>query len=261
MKSHRERRPPHLLWWAVFLVLILAGILGFVFHPHSKLVGPVIRAPIGNVTLPPSGIVIPAPTTTTMTESADPDPGSATALLAAYAVRGPKSTTPTVVAHSAVTSPVYVAKPVGRSRPIHLSIPKLGLSVSLSVLGLNANGTVQVPTNFEQPGWYKFGPAPGQRGSAVILGHVDSKAGPAVFVSIDSLQLGNRVNVTLQNGKHLQFAVIGVRMFLKTDFPRGIVYGPRKYPALQLVTCGGVFDPVTGHYLSNIVVFTALVKS
>jgi sortase (surface protein transpeptidase) len=158
-------------------------------------------------------------------------------------------------------SPVYVAKPIARSLPIHLAIPKIGVSVRLSVLGLNKQGVVNVPTNFAVPGWYRGDRSPGQKGSAVILGHVDSTNGPAVFYKLDKLGLGNRVDVTLRNGKKLVFAVIGIRMYEKTNFPDRLVYGARNYPSLQLVTCGGIFDPSTGHYLSNIVVFTALIKS
>jgi sortase (surface protein transpeptidase) len=158
-------------------------------------------------------------------------------------------------------APVYVAKPIARSVPIHLAIPRIGVSVRLSVLGLNKKGTVNIPTNFAIPGWYKGDRSPGQRGSAVILGHVDSTSGPAIFYKLDKLGLGNRIDVTLRNGKKLVFAVIGIRMYEKTNFPDRLVYGARNYPALQLVTCGGIFDPSTGHYLSNIVVFTALIKS
>ena len=145
--------------------------------------------------------------------------------------------------------------------PVHLSIPIIGVSVPLSVLTLNRNGTVNVPTNFAEPGWYNGDRSPGQKGSAVILGHVDNYHGPAVFFNLDQLQLGNRVDVTLADGRKLVFAVIGERMYKKTNFPDALVYGARNYPALQLVTCGGIFDPKTGHYLSNIVVFTALIKS
>ena len=93
------------------------------------------------------------------------------------------------------------------------------------------------------------------------MGHVDNFHGPAAFFYLDKLKLGNHVNVTLANGRHLVFAVIGERMYKKTNFPDKLVYGARNYPALQLVTCGGIFDHATGHYLSNIVVFTALIKS
>lgn len=131
----------------------------------------------------------------------------------------------------------------------------------ISVLTLNKNHTVNVPTNFYVPGWYNDDRSPGQKGSAVILGHVDSYLGPAIFFYLDKLKLGNRVYVTLADGKKLVFAVIGERMYGKSNFPAQLVYGARKYPALQLVTCGGTFDSSTGHYRSNIVVFTALIKS
>lgn len=131
----------------------------------------------------------------------------------------------------------------------------------MSELTLNKDGSVNVPSNFSEPGWYVGDRSPGQKGSAVILGHVDNFHGPAAFFYLDKMRLGNRVYITLANGKNLVFAVIGIRMYKKTNFPDQLVYGARNYPALQLVTCGGIFDPATGHYLSNIVVFTALIKS
>jgi hypothetical protein len=150
---------------------------------------------------------------------------------------------------------------VKRSTPTHLSIPAIGVSVKLTELGLNKGGSPQVPSSWYVPGWYKFGPAPGQLGSAVILGHVDSVAGPAVFYRLDDLKVGNRVIVKLRDGKTVYFSVIGLRAYLKAKFPDKFVYGSRPYGALQLVTCGGAFDSQTGHYLSSIVVFTRQVKA
>ncbi|MDE3083121.1 MAG: class F sortase [Acidobacteriota bacterium] len=137
-------------------------------------------------------------------------------------------------------------------------VPQIGVSASVGVLGLNKDNTVQVPTNFAQPGWYKFGPAPGQQGSAVILGHVDNYKGPAVFFYVYRLRLGSPVIVKLADGYTVRFKVIGVREYTKNQFPDQLVYGMRPYSALQLVTCGGVFDRATGHYESNIVAFTTM---
>ena len=89
---------------------------------------------------------------------------------------------------------------VARSVPVALHIPAIGLTTSLSTLGLNTDGTVQVPTDYQQPGWFRLGPTPGQVGSAVILGHVDNHQGPAVFFQIRSLVPGDPVNVTLADG-------------------------------------------------------------
>jgi Sortase domain len=184
-------------------------------------------------------------------------PGPATA---------PKASLPDPTsARSAVTTTTPSAPPATlqqfalRSTPVRLSVPAIALNVSLSTLGLNANGTVQVPTNIQQPGWYRVGPSPGQDGSAVILGHVDSYQGPAVFFKLRSLVPGDLVNVSLADGASAQFKVTFVTMYSKTSFPDQEVYGGQGHSSLQLVTCGGAFDSHTGHYLSNIVVFTSLV--
>jgi len=152
-------------------------------------------------------------------------------------------------------------KPIARSVPLELSIPAIGLSAPLSELGLNPNQTVQVPTSFQVPGWYKFGPSPGQIGSSVILGHVDSYQGPAVFFRLRSLRPGDHVDVTLADRVVAHFVVRQVAMYPKTNFPTLQVYGSHGYSALQLVTCGGAFDTQTRSYLSNVVVYTSLVSA
>ena len=148
-----------------------------------------------------------------------------------------------------------------RSAPVELRIPAVALAVSVSTLGLNLDGTVQVPTDFQQPGWFRLGPSPGQVGSAVILGHVDSHLGPAVFFQLRALTTGDQVDVLLADGLTAHFRVTSVAMYPKTQFPPREVYGSHGYSALQLVTCGGVFDNQTGSYLSNVVVYTSLVST
>ncbi len=147
---------------------------------------------------------------------------------------------------------------VSRSIPVRLRIPAIKVATSLSRLGLNADGTVQVPTDFRQPGWFRLGPTPGQLGSAVILGHVDSYRGPAVFFRLGDLRAGDRVVVTLADGAVTRFVVEAVAIYPKAQFPARRVYGSHRFSALQLVTCGGAFDHHTGHYLSNVVVYTRL---
>lgn len=155
----------------------------------------------------------------------------------------------------APTAPVELA----RSAPVALRIPAIGVSVFVSQLGLNPDQTVEVPTDFQVPGWFRLGPSPGQVGSAVILGHVDSQLGPAVFFNLRRLVPGDTVEVALADGVVADFAVTAVAMYPKDQFPAQQVYGSHGYPGLQLVTCGGSFDARTGHYLSNIVVSTTLV--
>jgi len=150
---------------------------------------------------------------------------------------------------------------VPRPAPVALRIPAIGVDVSLSTLGLNADHTVQVPTDFQQAGWFGLGPTPGQTGSAVILGHVDSYTGPAVFFRIRTLRAGDQVNVSLADGAIAHFQVSAVAMYAKDQFPAQQVYAPHGDSALQLVTCGGTFDTHTRSYLSNIVAYTTLIAT
>ena len=145
-----------------------------------------------------------------------------------------------------------------RSVPVRLRIPTLGMNIPVGTLGLNADGTVQVPSGTTQPGWFDRGPTPGQLGSAVLLGHVDSYRGPGVFFQLRTLAAGDRVDVDLADGDTAQFTVDSVQQFSKQAFPAQRVYGSHGSSAMQLVTCGGVFDHQTGSYLSNVVVFTSL---
>jgi LPXTG-site transpeptidase (sortase) family protein len=171
--------------------------------------------------------------------------------------------------HGVRTVPSSTAGPPGAevprrrgspAQPVALRIPAIGVDTSLTTLGLNPDQTVEVPTDFGTPGWYKFGPNPGQPGSAVILCHYDSHNGPAVFYRLQNLQPGDSVEVTLTDGSVTHFAVTKVDTYLKTEFPADQVYGSHGDQTLQLVTCGGEFDADTHSYLSNIVAYTSLVN-
>lgn len=181
-------------------------------------------------------------------------PGSVGQVAGASTASGSKQ-----VSSAAPVSTSHAVTVLQRSIPIHLTIPAIGVSTRLTQLGLLPGGVPQVPSSWYIAGWYKLGPTPGQLGSAVILGHVDSVAGPAVFDRLVDLKVGNRLTVKLADGKTATFQVIALREYLKSKFPDQTVYGPRPYAALQLVTCGGAFDSHTGHYLSSIVVYTKMV--
>jgi hypothetical protein len=171
----------------------------------------------------------------------------------------PQPASPSAIGGPTPTPSRAVPAELARSVPVALRIPAIGVSVSVSELGLNPDRTVQVPTNFQQPGWFRLGPTPGQLGSAVILGHVDSFRGPAVFFRLRYLRAGDRVEVSLADGVVAHFVVNSVAMYPKVQFPAQRVYGSHGYSALQLVTCGGEFDTHARSYLSNVVAYTTLV--
>jgi len=150
---------------------------------------------------------------------------------------------------------------LGRSVPVSVSIPEIGVRSKLLSLGLNPDGSIEVPslaTSADEAAWYKYSVTPGQVGAAVIEGHVDSYSGPAVFFRLGALHPGNQIDVTLANGITAVFRVTGVREYAKDEYPAKMIYGPTDYAALRLITCGGDFDFATHHYLSSVVVFATL---
>ncbi len=144
--------------------------------------------------------------------------------------------------------------------PVRIDIPRIGVSSPLDRLGRAPDGTVETPgeSRWNVPGWYALGPRPGDPGSAVILGHVDSTRGPAVFFRLRELRPGDEVRVKRADGSVLRFVVERTEQFDKQKFPTDDVYYPTLTPGLRLVTCGGLFDYSTRHYRSNIIVFAAL---
>jgi Sortase domain len=151
--------------------------------------------------------------------------------------------------------------PMARSRPVSLAIPAIRVRAAIIALGLAADGAPRVPS-LATPfltSWYDRGPTPGQRGAAVIFGHVDSAAvGPAVFYNLGRLRRGNVIYVTLADRRTGVFRVYGTELYQKSDFPPA-VYGYTRWPTLRLITCGGAFDRSSGHYLGNTVVFAEYV--
>jgi hypothetical protein len=151
-----------------------------------------------------------------------------------------------------------------RSAPVSVAIPAIGVRSPLLRLGLNPDGTIQVPdiaTSADEAAWYKYSVTPGQIGAAVIEGHVDSQVGPAVFFRLGALHPGDRIDVTLADAMTAVFRVTGVREYTKDNFPTKMIYGATNYASLRVVTCGGTFDYATGHYLGSVVVFASLVSS
>jgi sortase (surface protein transpeptidase) len=143
--------------------------------------------------------------------------------------------------------------------PVRLQIPAIGVSTSLVKLGRLPDGTLEVPKAWDTAGWYDQGPRPGQPGPAVILGHVDSTNGPAVFYQLRTLRPGDIVRVGLADGRTLTFRVQRLQRYPKDEFPTEAVYFPTLNRELRLITCGGDFDYARHSYVDNIVVYATLV--
>jgi sortase (surface protein transpeptidase) len=181
-------------------------------------------------------------------------------------MRGHPGDAPRPLAHS-VPAPqgIFAAPPLARqakrvARPVFLTIPRIGVHTDLITLGRTPQGTLQVPSSTTVAGWYGGGPRPGEIGSAIIVGHIDSTQGPGVFFRLRLLRAGNLVYVRRSDGTLAVFRVTEQRMYPKSDFPTQRVYGPAPDAELHLITCGGTFDSATGSYLSNVVVYATQIS-
>ena len=164
--------------------------------------------------------------------------------LASPAVPSPEASFRSVRSYADVAEPVRLRDPGARDR-LAARAPRGG----------RRTGTIEVPADFATAGWFAEGPRPGQPGPAVILGHVDSKAGPAVFYRLARLPVGAEVFVDRADGSTVDFRVRGTQHVAKTAFPTDLVYAPTLEPSLRLVTCGGGFDRAKGSYLDNVIVY------
>ena len=149
------------------------------------------------------------------------------------------------------------------SDPVSVDIPKIHAKSSLIPLGLNPDQSIQVPpvSTPLQAGWYTKGPAPGDLGPAVILGHVDGGGQEGIFFRLHELTQGDQVFVARKDGTTAKFVVDHVDKVSKDSFPTDQVYGNTSDAELRLITCGGTFNRATGNYVDNIIVYAKLVTS
>jgi sortase (surface protein transpeptidase) len=180
------------------------------------------------------------------------------ALVAAVALTGATACTApdTASGHASargVAGPVVVR---ADKTPKALEVPSIGLHATTFVaLGLTPAGKMEVPEDATTTGWFDLGPVPGEPGPAVIVAHVNWKKVDGVFARLDKVKAGDAVTVTRADGTPARFTAYRVERYSKATFPTTDVYGDTAGPELRLVTCGGDFDPSTGHYKDNVVVY------
>jgi LPXTG-site transpeptidase (sortase) family protein len=145
-----------------------------------------------------------------------------------------------------------------KSTPIRVTIPAIGVDSSLIRLGLTSNGGLQVPPNGFPAGWFTGGPTPGEKGPAVIAGHVHWAGRPGVFTRLARLRPGDKIKVTRRDRSAATFRVVRIKQYPKSSFPSAAVYGDLDHAGLRLITCGGL-DYVSGKYEANVVVFADLI--
>ncbi|HEX4799147.1 MAG TPA: class F sortase [Candidatus Paceibacterota bacterium] len=146
-----------------------------------------------------------------------------------------------------------------RSLPTRLIIPKMNLDTTfVKSLSLNADRTIEVPEVYDKVGWYNGGVSPGEVGPSVILGHVDSYQGPAIFYHLGILDVGDEIVVERADGTTATFMVTDKERVSQDDFPTERVYGPLNHAGLRLVTCTGTYNKGTLKYSHNLIVYAKL---
>ncbi|MFF6898652.1 class F sortase [Streptomyces hydrogenans] len=176
-------------------------------------------------------------------------------------------TPPARIAESAAPAPTGTpsaapVKPLARSLPVRVQLPAAAVDArGVLDLGLNADGTVEVPSvaQADRIGWYGKGVTPGETGPAVLIGHFDTARGPAVLKDVSKVRVGDEITVTRADGTAAVFRVRELQQVDKDAFPTEKVYGDTRHPELRVITCGG--ELVDGHRPDNIILYADLVTA
>lgn len=213
-------------------------------RPLALLTGALLALAGCAPTAEPASAPAPAPSAT---------PGGATTAVAPGAPGAALVPPAAAVADPSAADPL-VLEPSDVPAPTALGISSIGVATELLVLGLAADGTAAVPEDFARAGWFAPGGRPGARGPTVLMGHVDSATGPAVFADLHELRAGDTVEVTVADGTVALYVVTGTEQVAKSTFPTTAVFGATTQDVLRLITCSGGFDRDASSYLDNLVV-------
>ncbi|MGW1373763.1 class F sortase [Streptomyces sp. NPDC002446] len=175
---------------------------------------------------------------------------------------GPPQPGTAAVRFPGAAPPDGTAPPLPRSAPALVSIESIQVSAPLLPLGLDGHGRIEAPPaqDAHLAGWYTGAPTPGERGTAVLVGHVDSTGGPAVFYRLGALGRGGTIQVIREDGRTAVFEIYRVQVFDKRRFPARSVYRDTGRPELRVLTCGGAYSAGAG-YTGNVVVFARMTRS
>lgn len=159
----------------------------------------------------------------------------------------------------AATAGTFPQQQMAPAVPVRVRLPALGINSTLMDLGLNPDGSLEVPPGAFPAGWYTGAPTPGEVGPAVIAGHVDWAGGPGVFHDLADIALADEILVDRADGTVAVFHVTSIETANKDSFPTDRVYGDTTRAEVRLITCGGDWDSRKGSYKENTIVFAELV--
>ncbi|MEU9699386.1 class F sortase [Streptomyces sp. NPDC047981] len=173
----------------------------------------------------------------------------------------PQPPTAAAPVHAAALAPPGAPDPLPASRPTRVRVPAVRVDAPVTPVGLDAEGWIDTPPAHEAnlAGWFTGAVTPGEKGTAVLVGHVDTPDGRAVFYELGALAKGHRVEIVRQDGRTAVFSVYGTEVVPKDGFPAERIYRAGPHPELRVITCGGGFSRQRG-YDGNVVVSARLVE-
>jgi sortase (surface protein transpeptidase) len=157
---------------------------------------------------------------------------------------------PVVTHHAAID--VLAPRPI--AAPVRVSIPVLDIDGPVVPAGVNSEQELDVPPDARSLVWYRHGPSPGERGSAVIAGHLNWRGVTGLFADVANTPVGAVVTVAYDDGSQRSFTVTTVELVPKPAVAVNGVFARDGGRVLRLVTCGGEFDDDVNSYRSNVVV-------
>jgi len=217
-----------------------------VLHPPAAINSP--------TPVPATATALPSPTLVAPTATAASQPTSEFSLPTLVPLPTP-TPQPTVTPQPTPT-PLL---PLPGIVPSRIRIPAIGIDTGVQQVGLDAKERLGVPTNYTEVAWFKGGYKPGERGNAVIDGHVDSPWAAAIFYNLKKLQLGDRIYLRDSHGQEKIFEVYATAIYPYNKAPLDYILGPSDQAQLNLITCTGIYDKATDNYDRRFVVYTRLV--
>jgi LPXTG-site transpeptidase (sortase) family protein len=157
-------------------------------------------------------------------------------------------------------NPSPSSQPTSATEPTSLVIKNLKVSAAIVPVALNTDRSLQIPSKSMDVGWYVRSAQPGEKGTAIMTGHLDTATGPAVFWNLKNLKPGDQIEISRSNQTVAVFRVDKVERYSQDNFPDQQVYGTADYPALRLITCAGTYSRSLGRYSDNLVVYASLVN-
>ena len=158
-----------------------------------------------------------------------------------------------------VARPAVPVAPEQGAAPVRLAVPARGVDTAVDPVGVEPDGQMTIPADVDRVGWYRFGPAPGDDGSAVIAGHVDDREqGLGAMAPLRDAAVGDEVVLTDAAGTESRWRVVSREVLQKQVLPLDRLFAREGPSRLTLITCGGPFLAEFGSYRDNVVVVAEL---